>query len=958
MVPFIRFGLEQHEKCLYIVDDRNKKEVIKAFRRAGVELDPYLASNQLEFLTKKETYLQQGYFAPSKMINLLRNAEATALAEGYTGLRVTGEMTWFYSDMPGVDQFIEYEAKLNDFLSDSHTVALCQYNEQRFSPTILMDVIHTHPRLILYGTLCENPYYLPPGQVLDRRKGGTSRTLYHTMIQQIQERTWLRQRYQVFFEVSPDPVFLLNAEGVFIDVNPAAVQTLGFERSEIVDSTLWNAPFFPKETVEKTTKNFTRRKQGEDVPPYTVKLTTKEGEYILGEVNVGTFGKDNFEGEIVIARDITEREQKEEKLKEAEERFRSIVENANDGIYIRDKDGTITYVNQKFADIHGYPLEEILNEKSWAFIHPDTLKKLRQDNTLEKIRQGKPQRRELKIRTKSGEIKYVDSNTVPITQEGGVTKIIGIIRDITELKRREQDLRQYKRILEASEDLNVAVNEEYVYLFANETFLDYHQLDREQVVGHTVAEVVGEQMFKEKIKPYVDQCLQGETIQYEMMYAYPVRGTRHLEIRYYPLPQEHTERPVIVANLRDITERKELEEKLSTLHTWAQKLNRATNMKKIFEYTLDAMEQTLGFAQATIQLKKQTTLNVEASRGYESLPVEVLKLPLDGLGITVKVANTGKPILANDVTEHAAYVPATPEIKSELVVPITVGGEVIGVLNAEREEVDAFNHEDVLLLETLAAHVGVAIKELQERKKRVSLQRLDELRNQFLAMAAHEINTPLTPIKTNLELLQKEYLGTLSREQHSKIKQMLESVDRLMLLVNDFRQISKLRTEQIEVDMEEYQLANTIEKALTKYTHAIKEEDLTLIKHIEQSLTAIYDEDRIVQVLRNLVENAIDYTNHTIWIEGKAQKGHIQVSVRDDGPGIPEDEQDKIFQPFYRLEGEARSRENRQFGGTGLGLNICKRIVEAHGGKLRVDSTLGEGSTFTLTLPKNPRNLV
>lgn len=100
VVPFIRFGLERHEKCLYIVDDRTKKEVIEAFRRVGVELDPYLATNQLEFLTKKETYLLQGYFSPSKMINLLRNAEQcqwlrTGMMRGKVKMPPSNRNTYF-----------------------------------------------------------------------------------------------------------------------------------------------------------------------------------------------------------------------------------------------------------------------------------------------------------------------------------------------------------------------------------------------------------------------------------------------------------------------------------------------------------------------------------------------------------------------------------------------------------------------------------------------------------------------------------------------------------------------------------------------------------------------------------------------------------------------------------------------------------------------------------------------
>ncbi|KXA94587.1 hypothetical protein AKJ37_07475 [candidate division MSBL1 archaeon SCGC-AAA259I09] len=115
------------------------------------------------------------------------------------------------------------------------------------------------------------------------------------------------RKFRRSFEASPDPVFLLDRDGVFVDVNETALQILGFEEEEIVGSSLWDAPFFPDETVEKTTERFERRKEGEEIPPYQAELKSRSGKRVFVEVNVRTFEKkDEFGGEIVIARDITE----------------------------------------------------------------------------------------------------------------------------------------------------------------------------------------------------------------------------------------------------------------------------------------------------------------------------------------------------------------------------------------------------------------------------------------------------------------------------------------------------------------------------------------------------------------------------------------------------------------------------------------------------------------------------
>lgn len=395
----------------------------------------------------------------------------------------------------------------------------------------------------------------------------------------------------------------------------------------------------------------------------------------------------------------------------------------------------------------------------------------------------------------------------------------------------------------------------------------------------------------------------------------------------------------------------ETEEKLQSLHDYGQLLNEAETMQEISKYTLDAMERTLGFQHAGFQLIEGNELKVKATRGFGSLLERVKSLPLDGPGVTVKVANTGKPIRLNDVSTSQEFLRGGLIMKSELAVPIKRGDKAIGVLNVEHEEVNAFDQKDQQLLETLSSHVAVAIKKLQEKKKRVSLQRLDRLRNQFLVMAAHEINTPLTPIKSRLEMLQRGYKGELSREQVEMVKSALKSVDRLVRLVDDFRRITKLRVKTIELEKEEHELATTIEEAIGKYKNVIEEEGIVPVLNIQQPLAGIYDPDRMVQVVRNLVENAIDYTDGRIWIKGWEEEEKICFSVRDNGSGIPEAEQKKIFQPFYRVE-EDRRRSDRRFGGTGLGLNICKRIVKAHGGTISIESQLGEGSTFTVKLPK------
>ncbi len=237
------------------------------------------------------------------------------------------------------------------------------------------------------------------------------------------------------FEASPDPVFLLDDDGVFVDVNETALQILGFEKEEIVGSSLWNAPFFPDETVEKTTERFERRKEGEEIPPYPVELETKEGERIITEVNVGKLEEDGFEGEIVIGRDITD-------WKEAKERIEMAMNAGEIAFWDWDMKEDKLEFDEKWEEMIGYDLDELGEDMSvWKdLIHPDDIEMVEEE--LERYLNGETELYEAipRMETKDGEWRYfVDAGKVVEWDENDNPKrFIGILRDVTDRMETEQ----------------------------------------------------------------------------------------------------------------------------------------------------------------------------------------------------------------------------------------------------------------------------------------------------------------------------------------------------------------------------------------------------------------------------------------------------------------------------------------------------------------------------------------
>lgn len=165
-IPFMRFGLERNEQCIYIVDDNTATVVLDAMREDGIDINAKLGSRALIIANKQETYLREGFFDPDRMIDYLKQVTDASKKLGFRALRVTGEMTWSLGSDPGVDKLMEYEAKLNHFLPDHDALAICQYNRNRFSPEVIINVIRTHPLVIYGGFVCKNFYYVPPEEFL------------------------------------------------------------------------------------------------------------------------------------------------------------------------------------------------------------------------------------------------------------------------------------------------------------------------------------------------------------------------------------------------------------------------------------------------------------------------------------------------------------------------------------------------------------------------------------------------------------------------------------------------------------------------------------------------------------------------------------------------------------------------------------------------------------------------
>ncbi|MDR1727774.1 MAG: diguanylate cyclase [Acidobacteriota bacterium] len=250
--------------------------------------------------------------------------------------------------------------------------------------------------------------------------------------------------------------------------------------------------------------------------------------------------------------------------------------------------------------------------------------------------------------------------------------------------------------------------------------------------------------------------------------------------------------------------------------------------------------------------------------------------------------------------------------------------------------------------------IDALVRELQERareleEKNRNLNRLSELKDEFLANTSHELRTPINGIIGIAESMVDGATGPLTDEQKYNLAIVSNSGKRLSNMINDILDFTKLKNQEIALQIKPVDLKTIVDTVLILSKPLVKGKDLRLSDEIDASLPAASaDENRMQQILYNLVGNAIKFTEKgVVSISAEVRGGYVAVTVADTGIGIPEGEFDRIFESFAQVDGSTA----REYGGTGLGLSITKKLVELHGGQIRVESRQGAGSRFTFTVP-------
>ncbi len=310
--------------------------------------------------------------------------------------------------------------------------------------------------------------------------------------------------------------------------------------------------------------------------------------------------------------------------------------------------------------------------------------------------------------------------------------------------------------------------------------------------------------------------------------------------------------------------------------------------------------------------------------------------------------------------EGEAEIPSEAGVEDRtLRVPIlNQQGMAFGALEFDRRPDDpSWSEDEVELAIAITQQLALALQDVRSyqltQQALEEMQEADRLKTQFLANVSHELRTPLNSIIGFSRVILKGIDGPVTDTQRQDLSAIYNAGQHLLGLINNILDFSKIESGRMELSFSEIDLFDMIRSVVATANGLIKDKPVELALQLPEKLPAVRaDSIRLRQVLLNLVSNAVKFTDQgqigiSAQMKQDGSRREVLISVSDTGPGISLEDQKKLFEPFSQLD----SSQTRKTGGSGLGLSICRHLVELHGGKIWVESTLGQGSTFHFTLP-------
>ena len=415
----------------------------------------------------------------------------------------------------------------------------------------------------------------------------------------------------------------------------------------------------------------------------------------------------------------------------------------------------------------------------------------------------------------------------------------------------------------------------------------------------------------------------------------------------------------IASALKNTTLMEEARKRISQIelvNQIAEKLSSSLNLSEILDLAVETVRSSFNYLDVSIFLidhgRHEAVCVAHAGNFSDFVPQE-FKHKLSE-GIIGWVATHGQRVLANDVLSDQRYKDYMYHpIRSALVLPIASAGDVVGVLNIEDDVINAFDETEALIVQSLCDHLGGAIKnaKVYERVRETNskLTELDRMKSDFISIVSHDFRSPLASIILAAKSLMKQASRVDHKRLISHLNIIIEQATRLTHLAEDTLSITKMESGKLAYCFKTLNVERLIKDASSSVNFSRRH---ILEFHVHPDARIVKgDEAKLRQVMQNLLSNAVKYSPHGGRIRVRAERHsdeRIIISTSDEGLGIAPEHVNNLFQKFSRVHTE----ETQDIKGSGLGLWICREIIQSHGGEIWVETEPGKGSRFNFTLMK------
>ena len=651
------------------------------------------------------------------------------------------------------------------------------------------------------------------------------------------------------------------------------------------------------------------------------------------------------------------------KTQESETEFRALFAAMEDVIFVVDKDSRyLRIAPTKTEGLYRLPeellgkrMDEIMPEKEHLFFRDAIQKALASDETINI---------EYPLEIEGQEI-WFDASLSKL----GKDQVYWVARDITERKQTEKALEDaHARIQLVLETTTVPTHitriSDEVFLYANQAVSEALRMPLDEVMKRNATSFYYSDEDKEKFLSAINE--HGIVFNMEIRF---IRGNGEM---FWGLVSsrlfEYEGDEALLSTVLDITERKETEKILQRQNEYmaaAAEVGRLVtstlDTSLLFKRAVTLLPEYFGYYHAaiftTVEAGAGFNVTVREATGEagEAMKEKGHLIKIGSESVVGIATETGEPYIVNDVSKSTNHLtnPLLPNTKAEAAIPLKIGRRIIGALDLQSTEVDAFTDEDIEVLQLLADQFATAMdnarsyKLAQESFK--EMRELESLKSQFLANMSHELRTPLNSIIGFSRVILKGIDGPITDLQSQDLTAIYNSGQHLLGLINDILDFSKIEAGKMELSFEEIDIANLIKSVMSTVMGLIKDKPVRLEEELEADLPTVKaDTMRVRQILINLFSNASKFTDEgTIKVTAQKKGSSVLISVIDSGPGISKKDQEKLFQAFSQVDASV----TRATGGSGLGLSISKQLVTMHGGEIGLESEEGEGSTFFFTLP-------